>query len=150
MRALIQRVRSANVSVNAQTIGEIESGLLLLIGVTHDDGSADIQFLVNKIANLRIFSDENGVMNRSVLDTGGAVLAVSQFTLYATCKKGNRPSWSAAAPGSVSEPLFNQFVVQLSAKLGRLVATGQFGADMQVSLCNDGPVTIWLDSNNPD
>ncbi len=150
MRVLIQRVNHAKVEVAAQTVGQIGAGLLLLVGVTHDDSTTDIQYLVNKIANLRIFDDENGVMNRSLCDVNGEVLAVSQFTLYASCKKGNRPSWSAAAPGAVSEPLFSQFVASLSEKIGQSVATGQFGADMQVSLCNNGPVTIWLDSRQTD
>ncbi|WP_348944646.1 D-aminoacyl-tRNA deacylase [Chitinibacter sp. FCG-7] len=150
MRILIQRVSSAQVTVAQHVIGKIDHGLLLLLGVTHTDTTADIELLANKISNLRIFDDEQGVMNRSVIDVAGEVLAVSQFTLYASCKKGNRPSWSAAAPGAISEPLFEQFVATLAQKLGRPVATGQFGADMQVSLTNNGPVTIWLDSKQPD
>lgn len=150
MRVLIQRVNHAKVEVANQIVGQIGAGLLLLVGISHDDSAADIQYLVGKIANLRIFDDENGVMNRSICDVNGEVLAVSQFTLYASCKKGNRPSWSAAAPGAVSEPLFAQFVAALSEKIAQPVATGQFGADMQVSLCNNGPVTIWLDSKQTD
>ncbi|QLI80465.1 D-tyrosyl-tRNA(Tyr) deacylase [Chitinibacter fontanus] len=150
MRVLIQRVNHAKVEVANQIVGQIGAGLLLLVGISHEDSAADIQYLVGKIANLRIFDDENGVMNRSLCDVSGEVLAVSQFTLYASCKKGNRPSWSAAAPGAVSEPLFGQFVAALSEKIAQPVATGQFGADMQVSLCNNGPVTIWLDSKQTD
>ncbi|WP_373975973.1 D-aminoacyl-tRNA deacylase [Chitinibacter sp. SCUT-21] len=150
MRVLIQRVSHASVVVADQTTGQIEAGLLLLVGVTHDDTESDIQFLVNKIGNLRIFDDANGVMNLSLCDVGGDVLAVSQFTLYASCKKGNRPSWSAAAPGQISQPIFEQFVDALSKKINRPVATGQFGAEMKVSLCNHGPVTIWLDSKQSD
>lgn len=150
MRVLIQRVNHAKVEVANQIVGQIGAGLLLLVGISHEDSAADIQYLVGKIANLRIFDDENGVMNRSLCDVNGEVLAVSQFTLYASCKKGNRPSWSAAAPGAVSEPLFGQFVAALSEKIAQPVATGQFGADMQVSLCNNGPVTIWLDSKQTD
>ncbi|WP_157669538.1 D-aminoacyl-tRNA deacylase [Chitinibacter sp. GC72] len=150
MRVLIQRVSSAQVTVAQHVVGKIDHGLLLLLGVTHTDTAADIELLTSKISNLRIFDDELGVMNRSVIDVAGEVLAVSQFTLYASCKKGNRPSWSAAAPGAISEPLFEQFVATLAHKLGRPVATGQFGADMQVSLTNNGPVTIWLDSKQPD
>jgi D-tyrosyl-tRNA(Tyr) deacylase len=150
MRAIIQRVSEAQVKVNGASVGQIGAGILLLVGLTHEDDAKDIQYLANKIVNLRIFDDDQGVMNRSVIDASGDVLAVSQFTLYASCKKGNRPSWSAAAPGAISEPLFEQFVATLAEKLGRPVATGQFGADMQVSLTNDGPVTIWLDSKQPD
>jgi D-tyrosyl-tRNA(Tyr) deacylase len=150
MRVLLQRVSSAQVVVATEIVGQINAGLLLLVGITHDDSEQDMNWLINKITNLRIFDDENGVMNRSLLDTGLQALAVSQFTLYASNKKGNRPSWSAAAPGTVSEPLFNQFVALLSAKLGQAVPTGRFGAEMAVSLTNDGPVTIWLDSKNPE
>jgi D-tyrosyl-tRNA(Tyr) deacylase len=124
-------------------------GVLLLVGVGLDDSAADIDWLVNKIAQLRIFPDDTGVMNCSLLDVGGEALAVSQFTLFASVKKGNRPSWSGAAPASVSKPLFDAFVQALSARLGRPVPTGIFGADMQVALVNDGPVTLWLDSKAP-
>ncbi|MGL6040484.1 MAG: D-aminoacyl-tRNA deacylase, partial [Deefgea sp.] len=123
-------------------------GLLLLVGVGHDDSDVDIAWLVNKIANLRLFSDEQGVMNLSLLDVGGDALAVSQFTLFAQVKKGNRPSWGDAAPGPISQPLFDEFVRQLSLKLNKTVPTGQFGADMQVSLTNDGPVTVFIDSKD--
>ncbi|MBM5570065.1 MULTISPECIES: D-aminoacyl-tRNA deacylase [Deefgea] len=148
MRVLIQRVSQAKVTVAAQTVGEINSGLLLLVGVGHDDNEADITWLVNKICNLRLFSDEKGVMNCSLLDVGGEALAVSQFTLFAQVKKGNRPSWGDAAPGPISQPLFDEFVRQLSFKLNKPVPTGQFGADMQVSLTNDGPVTVFIDSKD--
>ncbi|WP_027468972.1 D-aminoacyl-tRNA deacylase [Deefgea rivuli] len=146
MRVLIQKVRQAKVDVAEQTVGEIGAGLLLLVGVGHDDSPADIQWLVNKIANLRLFTDAAGVMNLSLLDVGGDALAVSQFTLFAQVKKGNRPSWGDAAPGPISQPLFDEFVQQLSLKLAKPVPTGQFGADMQVSLINDGPVTLLIDS----
>ena len=148
MRVLIQRVSQAKVEVAAQIVGEINSGLLLLVGVGHNDSEADIAWLVNKICNLRLFSDPQGVMNLSLLDVGGEALAVSQFTLFAQVKKGNRPSWGDAAPGPISQPLFDEFVRQLSVKLNKPVPTGQFGADMQVSLTNDGPVTVFIDSKD--
>jgi D-tyrosyl-tRNA(Tyr) deacylase len=148
MRVLIQRVRDASVSVGDETIGAISAGLLLLVGVRADDGPGDFEWLARKIVNLRIFNDDAGVMNRSVLESGGQILAISQFTLYASTQKGNRPSYSGAATGPVAEPLFGRFVAALSALLGRPVATGRFGADMQVALTNDGPVTIWLDSRS--
>ena len=148
MRVLIQRVSQAKVEVAAQIVGEINSGLLLLVGVGHNDSEADIAWLVNKICNLRLFSDPQGVMNLSLLDVGAEALAVSQFTLFAQVKKGNRPSWGDAAPGPISQPLFDEFVRQLSVKLNKPVPTGQFGADMQVSLTNDGPVTVFIDSKD--
>lgn len=150
MRVLLQRVSEAAVAVEGQTVGRIGRGLLLLVGAEADDGPADIAWLVQKIARLRIFGDEAGVMNRSVQDVGGQVLAVSQFTLFASVKKGNRPSWSRAAPGAVSQPLFDAFVAAMAAELGQTVPTGVFGADMQVSLLNDGPVTLLLDSRAPE
>lgn len=150
MRVLLQRVSSAAVAVNAQTVGQIGPGLLLLVGAEAEDGPADIAWLVGKISKLRVFGDADGVMNRSLLDTGGEVLAVSQFTLFASVKKGNRPSWSRAAPGLVSQPLFDAFVAAMAAEIGKPVPTGVFGADMQVSLVNDGPVTLLLDSRNPE
>lgn len=146
----MQRVSSAAVAVNAQTVGQIGPGLLLLVGAEAEDGPADIAWLVSKISKLRVFGDADGVMNRSLLDTGGEVLAVSQFTLFASVKKGNRPSWSRAAPGPVSQPLFDAFVAAMAAEIGKPVPTGVFGADMQVSLVNDGPVTLLLDSRNPE
>lgn len=150
MRVLLQRVSSAAVAVNAQTVGQIGPGLLLLVGAEAEDGPADIAWLVGKISKLRVFGDAHGVMNRSLLDTGGEVLAVSQFTLFASVKKGNRPSWSRAAPGLVSQPLFDAFVAAMAAEIGKPVPTGVFGADMQVSLVNDGPVTLLLDSRQPE
>ncbi|POA97806.1 D-tyrosyl-tRNA(Tyr) deacylase [Chromobacterium sinusclupearum] len=150
MRVLVQRVSRAAVTVDGRTTGEIGGGLLLLVGVEEADGTADIEWLVRKISQLRVFNDEAGVMNRSLQDCGGEALAVSQFTLYASVKKGNRPSYSRAARGEISQPMFERFVAELSAALGKPVPTGVFGADMQVSLVNDGPVTIWLDSRNPE
>ena len=146
MRALVQRVREARVSVDGKPVGSIGHGLLALVGIAPDDTLADREWLVRKIVQLRIFGDHAGVMNRSVIDIGGEVLAVSQFTLYASTKKGNRPSYSDAAPPAIAEPRFNEFVAALSAVLGRPVPAGAFGAQMEVALVNDGPVTIWLDS----
>ncbi|PKO42543.1 MAG: D-tyrosyl-tRNA(Tyr) deacylase [Betaproteobacteria bacterium HGW-Betaproteobacteria-4] len=150
MRVVIQRVREASVTVNREICGKIESGLLVLAGFEADDGAADIDWMAGKIVRLRLFGDDSGVMNRSVVEAGGAILAVSQFTLYASVKKGNRPSWSRAARGDVSQPLFEQFVARLSAELGKPVPTGVFGADMAVSLVNDGPVTLTIDSKAPE
>jgi D-tyrosyl-tRNA(Tyr) deacylase len=146
MRVLIQRVASAKVTVGGKITGEIGAGLLLLVGITHADTEATEERMADKIVKLRIFSDEQGLMNKSVLDTGGAVLAVSQFTLYADAKKGNRPSYTDAARPEQASPAFDRFVAKLSHRIGRVVPTGVFGADMRVSLVNDGPVTIWLDS----
>lgn len=146
MRVLIQRVASAMVTVDGKITGEIGAGLLLLVGVTHSDTEATEERMADKIVKLRIFSDEQGLMNKSVLDTGGAVLAVSQFTLYADAEKGNRPSYTDAARPEQASPAFDRFVAKLSHRIGRVVPTGVFGADMRVSLVNDGPVTIWLDS----
>jgi D-aminoacyl-tRNA deacylase len=146
MRILVQRVSDASVTVDGACVGAIAKGLLLLVGARADDGAEDLDWLARKVVNLRIFPDDAGVMNRSVLETGGEILAVSQFTLYASTAKGNRPSYSNAAPGAVAEPLFDRFVAVLSGVLGRPVATGRFGADMKVALTNDGPVTLWLDS----
>jgi D-tyrosyl-tRNA(Tyr) deacylase len=149
VRVLAQRVASARVEVAGDTVGAIGPGLLLLVGFADDDGEADLVRLSAKLCRLRIFSDAAGVMNRSVVESGGEVLAVSQFTLYASLKKGNRPSWSAAARPEIAQPLFDRFVVQLERDLGRRVPTGLFGADMQVHLVNDGPVTIAVDSRDP-
>ena len=142
----MQRVREAAVTVGAETVGAIGPGLLVLCGVTAADGDADREWLARKIVSLRVFNDDAGVMNRSVADVGGELLAVSQFTLYASTRKGARPSYSAAAPPEVAAPKFAAFVLTLERELGRPVATGMFGGDMHVSLVNDGPVTIWLDS----
>jgi D-tyrosyl-tRNA(Tyr) deacylase len=143
---LAQRVREARVAVNGAGVAAIGAGLLLLVGVRVDDGPADREWLVRKVLQLRIFDDAQGVMNRSVQDVGGALLAVSQFTLYAATRKGNRPSYSDAAPPAVALPAFEAFVAELAQAGGVPVSTGVFGAHMQVSLVNDGPVTIWLDS----
>lgn len=150
MRVLVQRVTQASVTVEGSITGQIGTGLLLLVGVEEADTAADIDWLVRKVSQLRIFNDEQGVMNRSVLDAGGEVLAVSQFTLFASCKKGNRPGYSRAARGEISQPMFDRFVATMAAALGKPVPTGVFGADMQVALVNDGPVTIWLDSKAPE
>jgi D-tyrosyl-tRNA(Tyr) deacylase len=146
VRALVQRVREASVRVDARVGGAIGPGLLVLVGVRPEDGPEDRDWLARKIVQMRVFDDDAGVMNRSVQDAQGDILAVSQFTLYASTRKGNRPSWSAAAPPAVAEPAFAAFVSALAAALGKPVATGMFGANMQVALVNDGPVTIWLDS----
>jgi D-aminoacyl-tRNA deacylase len=146
MRTIIQRVQSASVTVDQKIVGEIGPGLLLLVGVGNEDTVEDIDWLTRKIVNVRIFNDVTGVMNLSVQESCGAVLAVSQFTLFASTAKGNRPSYSAAAKGEISKPLFDAFVATLEKSLGKPVPTGIFGADMQVALVNDGPVTLWLDS----
>lgn len=146
MRILIQRVISANVVVDDTVTGAIEQGLLLLVGVTHADTEAIEHRMADKVVKLRIFGDEQGLMNKSVLDVGGGMLAVSQFTLYADARKGNRPSYADAARPERASPAFDRFVATLSALTGKNVPTGIFGADMKVSLVNDGPVTIWLDS----
>lgn len=150
MRAVIQRVAEATVRVDVRIVGQIGAGLLVLAGFEETDGDADLEWMAGKIARLRLFADDAGVMNLSVLETGGDVLAVSQFTLYASVKKGNRPSWSRAATAEISRPLFDRFVTRLSATLGKPVPTGEFGADMQVSLVNDGPVTLTIDSKAPE
>ncbi|MCF8254410.1 MAG: D-tyrosyl-tRNA(Tyr) deacylase [Bacteroidia bacterium] len=148
MRALIQRVSEASVKVNGQVIGLIQTGLLVLVGIEDNDGSEDIQWLSNKICNLRIFGDENGLMNKSLKDVDGELLVISQFTLHADTKKGNRPSYIKAAKPEIAIPLYEQFKLQLKADLGKPIACGEFGADMKVALVNDGPVTIWLDTKN--
>ena len=149
MRAVIQRVSAASVTVDGEIAGKIGPGLLVLAGFEAEDGDPDLDWMAGKIVRMRVFADEAGIMNRSVLDCGGDILAVSQFTLYASVRKGNRPSWSRAARGDVSQPLFERFVAKLSAELGKPVPTGVFGADMQVSLVNDGPVTLAIDSRDP-
>ncbi|MCX8212661.1 MAG: D-aminoacyl-tRNA deacylase, partial [Lewinella sp.] len=146
MRALIQRVTSASVTINGQTSGQIDPGLLILLGIEGADTTEDINWLCGKISRLRIFSDEDGLMNRSVTDVNGGLLVVSQFTLYGSTKKGNRPSFIRSAKPPVAIPLYEQFVKTLGEVAGRPVETGEFGADMQVALVNDGPVTIWIDS----
>lgn len=147
MRVVLQRVAHASVTVDGEIIGKIQRGFLLLVGVTHDDAMEDMEYLVRKIVQMRIFEDEEGKLNRSIQDIGGEILSVSQFTLYADTKKGNRPSFSKAAPGDVALKMFEQFN-GLLRDTGIPVETGQFGADMKVELLNDGPVTILLDSKN--
>lgn len=145
MRVVLQRVSHASVTVEEKVIGKIQRGFLLLVGVTHDDAMEDMEYLVRKIVQMRIFEDEEGKLNRSIQDIGGEILSVSQFTLYVDTKKGNRPSFSKAAPGDVAIEMFEQFN-GLLRDTGVPVETGQFGADMKVELLNDGPVTILLDS----
>jgi D-aminoacyl-tRNA deacylase len=148
VRALVQRVSEASVTADGKVTGAVGGGLLVLVGITAGDDADDRDWLVKKILQLRIFDDADGVMNRSVLDTGGGVLAVSQFTLFASTRKGNRPSYSAAAPPDIAQPLFDAFVTALAAALGKPVPTGIFGAHMLVRLVNDGPVTLLLDSRS--
>ncbi len=150
MRIVLQRVKHASVNVNGAQKSEIGQGLLLLLGVGYDDSQEDIDYLVKKVVGLRIFDDEKGVMNLSVQDVDGSVIVVSQFTLMAATKKGNRPSYIRAASHDISIPLYNCFVDCLQTALGKPVGTGEFGADMKVSLLNDGPVTIVLDSKLKD
>ncbi len=146
MRALVQRVRRARVSVAGAVRGEIAIGLLLLVGVLADDTDDDATWIARKVTQLRVFEDDDGVMNRAITDVGGAMLVVSQFTLYASTRKGNRPSYSRAAPPAAAAPIFERFVTLLEATLGKPVATGTFGAQMDVELVNDGPVTLMIDS----
>jgi len=150
MRAVVQRVSRASVTVAGRVVSEIEEGLLILIGIEEADGPEDIIWLSRKIANLRIFNDPEGVMNCSLLDVQGGAIVVSQFTLHASTKKGNRPSYIKAAKPDISIPLYEQFVKQLKTDLEREVGTGIFGADMKVALVNDGPVTIIIDTKNRD
>lgn len=146
MRGVIQRVSMARVEVAGRVTGEVGRGLLVLLGVAPEDQADDVEWLANKLAGLRIFQDDEGVMNRSVVDVGGSILLVSQFTLLASTKKGNRPSYTGAARPEVAEPLYESMRRRLEALLGRPVPTGVFGADMQVHLVNDGPVTLVIDS----
>lgn len=146
MRAVIQRVQEASVTIGGAVKARIGQGLLVLVGVEPPDTAEDIAWLAAKIVRLRIFNDEQGVMNRSVQEVGGEILAVSQFTLFASTRKGNRPSYSRAAAPPVAIPLYEAFVKQLEAELGKPVLTGEFGADMKVALLNDGPVTILIDT----
>lgn len=148
MRLLIQRVNEASVHIGGEQKSGIGKGMLLFVGIEEADNEEDILFLCKKTVNLRIFDDENGVMNRSILESGGDILVVSQFTLHASTKKGNRPSYIRAAKPDISIPLYEEFCTKLSELLQKEVATGRFGADMQVKLVNDGPVTIWIDSKN--
>ena len=150
MRAVIQRVSQASVTVEGTIIGQIQRGLMVLVGIVNEDDASDIEWLSNKIIHMRIFDDENGVMNKSLLEMGGSILLISQFTLHAATKKGNRPSYIAAAKPEVSIPLYETMIKQLEKDLGAPIQTGKFGADMKVSLINDGPVTIIIDSKNKE
>lgn len=150
MRAIIQRVSHASVTINGNCKSAIREGLLVLVGIEGADGQEDIEWLCKKIPNLRIFDDENGVMNKSVLDVDGEILVISQFTLHASTKKGNRPSYIKAAKHEISVPLYNTFCNELSIALGKEVGTGEFGADMKVELLNNGPVTICMDTKNKE
>lgn len=148
MRAVIQRVTQASVTIDQQIKSSINNGLLILVGIEDTDTNEDIQWLSNKITQLRIFDDEEGVMNLSVKDIDGEILAISQFTLHAKTKKGNRPSYQQAAKPDISIPLYNLFVEQLGTDLGKEIKTGEFGAYMKINLTNDGPVTIIIDTKN--
>ncbi len=150
MRAVIQRVSRASVKVEEKYISKIETGLLILLGIENNDSQEDIEWLSRKISNLRIFNDAEGVMNKSLLEVDGDAIVVSQFTLHASTKKGNRPSYLKAARPDISIPLYEKFVLQLQIDLGKPVGTGIFGADMQVDLLNDGPVTIVFDTKNKE
>ena len=150
MRAVIQRVTHATVTIEGVVKGQIGQGFLILLGICDEDTMEDLDWLVKKIANLRVFGDENDVMNRSILDVGGEALVVSQFTLYASYKKGNRPSWFRAGSHEHSIPLYETFCKELSEAIGKPVATGKFGADMKIELLNDGPVTICMDTKNKE
>lgn len=147
MRAIVQRVKEANVSTEGESIGSIQSGLLILLGISDNDSQEDIEWMVRKITSMRIFPDDSGQMNKSLNDINGELLIVSQFTLYASTKKGNRPSFTKAAPPSIAIPLYESFIKSAEAAIQKNCATGKFGTDMQVSLTNDGPVTIMIDSH---
>lgn len=148
MRAVIQRVQQASVTIGGDVCDAIQSGLLILVATESEDTREDIQWLSGKIVRMRIFGDEQGLMNRSVMETGGDILVVSQFTLFASTRKGNRPSFIRAARPEQAIPMYEEFIAQLESDLGRRVARGEFGADMQVALVNDGPVTILIDSRD--
>ena len=150
MRTVIQRVSEASVTIEQQVKSSIQAGLLILLGIGEEDTEEDARWLVNKVIGLRIFDDEQGIMNRSIMDINGEILVVSQFTLMASYKKGNRPSWIHAARHELSIPLYNYFCKALSEALGKPVGTGEFGADMKVRLLNDGPVTICMDTKNKE
>jgi D-tyrosyl-tRNA(Tyr) deacylase len=150
MRAVLQRVKRASVTVEGNITGAIEDGLLVLLGIEEADTLEDMNWLSSKLVNLRIFNDEQGVMNRSLLEVGGGLLLVSQFTLFAATKKGNRPSYSRAAPPAIALPIYEKMIELLSAELGKPIQTGVFGADMKVELLNDGPVTIVIDTKNKE
>jgi len=148
MRAVIQRVTHAYVTIGGKIKSQIGAGVLVFVGIEDRDTDEDIEWLGNKIVNLRIFNDENGVMNKSVIEVGGEILAVSQFTLHAMTKKGNRPSYIKASKPETAIPVYEKFCSKIENLLGKEIGTGEFGADMQVELLNDGPVTIWIDSKN--
>lgn len=148
MKAVIQRVSKCSVTINNTTVAAIQQGILVLLGIVNEDSQEDIQWLSNKITNLRIFPDDSGVMNRSLLDIHGDVMVVSQFTLHASTKKGNRPSYIKAAKPDIAIPLYEAFVSQMEILVRKPVETGEFGADMKVDLCNDGPVTIIIDTKD--
>lgn len=150
MRLLIQRVLNASVTIDGREHSRIGKGLLVLVGIEHSDTQEDIDWLTGKLLRLRIFDDENGVMNLDVQQTGGEIMVVSQFTLFASTKKGNRPSYIRSAPEAFSRPMYEKFVAAVEQASGKKVATGEFGADMKVTLTNDGPVTIWIDSHNKE
>lgn len=150
MRAVIQRVSEASVTINGKVYGAIKGGFLILLGIENADNTEDIQWLCRKIVKLRIFADSEKAMNLALKDVDGDALIVSQFTLHASTKKGNRPSFIKAAKPDIAEPLYKQFIVEFEKALGKSVQTGQFGADMQINLCNDGPVTIAIDTKNKE
>lgn len=150
MRAVIQRVKHASVTISGQVKSAIEDGFMVLLGVCNDDTMEDVDWMVRKIAALRVFDDEQGVMNKSIIEIGGNALVISQFTLYASYKKGNRPSWFRAGSHEVSVPLYKAFCTKLGEAIGKEVGTGEFGAYMQVELLNDGPVTICMDTKNKE
>ena len=150
MKVVIQRVIQASVTIQQQLHASIGRGMMILVGIQADDHEEDIEWLSSKICNLRIFDDENGVMNKSILEDGGEILVISQFTLHASTKKGNRPSYIKAAKPEISVPLYEQFCKDLSRALGKEIGTGTFGADMKVELLNDGPVTICMDTKNKE
>lgn len=150
MRIVIQRVKHASVTIEGEVKSAIKQGYLILLGVGEDDTKEDAEWLIRKIIGLRVFDDENGVMNRSIMDVDGEILVISQFTLFASYKKGNRPSWLRAASHEISMPLYEYLCKRLSESLGKTVGTGEFGADMKVELLNDGPVTICMDTKNKE
>ena len=150
MRVVIQRTGHASVTINGTCKSAIRKGFMILVGIEETDGKEDIDWLCKKIVNLRVFDDENGVMNKSILDIGGEILVISQFTLHASTRKGNRPSYIRAAKPEISVPLYEQFCKELSFALGKEIGTGEFGADMKVKLVNDGPVTICMDTKNKE
>lgn len=150
MRIVIQRVKHASVTIEGEVKSAIKQGYLILLGVGEDDTKEDAEWLVRKVIGLRVFDDENGVMNRSIMDVDGEILVISQFTLFASYKKGNRPSWLRAARHEISVPIYEHFCKLLSESLGKTIGTGEFGADMKVELLNDGPVTICMDTKNKE